>query len=487
MLFNSIDFLIFFPLVIIIYFILPHKYRWLFLLISSCYFYMFFIPIYILILFFTIIIDYFAGILIENSEGKRKRIYLTMSILANVGVLSFFKYYNFFVNNVTSLASLIGSTNPIKPLSIILPLGLSFHTFQSMSYTIEVFKGRQKAERHLGILAVYVMFFPQLVAGPIERPYQLLHQFYEKHKFNYDNVINGLWLMMWGMFLKVVIADRISVLVDTVYSNPTHFTSIPLLVATILFSIQIYCDFSGYSNIAIGAALVMGFNLMENFNRPYFSQSIPEFWQRWHISLSSWFKDYMYVPLGGNRVSKLRWHFNILGTFLISGLWHGSNWTFILWGFLNGLYYIFSVWVNKFKAIFGQKMGAEKVPRFRQTISIVIVFTLITISWVFFRANNMHDAFYIITHLIPTHNLSANGIEDMKHIFDLGLNKAELSIALFGIFIMLLYELRQRQAYITVALLNKPWQLRWMLYTILFLLIFFLGKFDNQQFIYFQF
>lgn len=448
---------------------------------------MFFIPIYILILFFTIIIDYFAGILIENTEGKRKQFYLVISILANVGVLSFFKYFNFFNNNIASLAGLIGLSYSVKPLSVVLPIGLSFHTFQSMSYTIEVFKKRQKAERHLGILSLYVMFFPQLVAGPIERPYNLLHQFHEKHEFNYDNIINGLWLIMWGMFKKVVIADRISVLVDTVYSNPTQFTSIPLIVATLFFSIQIYCDFSGYSDIAIGAALVMGFNLMGNFNRPYFSQSIPEFWKRWHISLSSWFKDYMYVPLGGNRVSKLRWQFNVLVTFLISGLWHGANWTFILWGLLNGFYYLLSAWAKNFKAIFWQKIGLEKLPRFRQTISIGIVFALITFSWIFFRSNNIYDAYYIITHLIPINQVSVNSIDELKHIFELGLNKIEFIIALFGISLMILYDIMSKRMNIRDRLLNKHWSLRWIVYTSLFLMTFFLGKFANQQFIYFQF
>ncbi len=332
MLFNSWQFLIFFPVITTLYFVLPHKYRWFLLLVASCVFYAAFVPAYLLILGATIIIDYVAGIYIEKNLGKRRLLFLIISVAANVGTLAFFKYFNFFNDNVSYLAHFIGWNYPIQSLKILLPIGLSFHTFQAMSYTIEVYRGHQKAEKHLGIYALYVMFYPQLVAGPIERPQNLIHQFYEQHKFEYQRVADGLKLMAWGMFKKVVIADRLSILVNQVYGNPTEFTGFPLILATVLFAFQIYCDFSGYSDIAIGAAQVMGFKLMDNFNRPYFSKSIGEFWKRWHISLSTWFKDYVYIPLGGNKVGKWHWQFNIFLVFLISGLWHGANWTYVIWG-----------------------------------------------------------------------------------------------------------------------------------------------------------
>lgn len=303
MLFNSFQFFIFFPVVTFIFFLLPHKLRWLHLLIASCVFYMAFIPVYILILLFTIIIDYVAGMLIENAEGVRRKCFLILSIIANVGVLAVFKYYNFFADNINSLLQgLHINAHPIPFLTILLPLGLSFHTFQAMSYTIEVYRGNQKAEKHFGIYALYVMFYPQLVAGPIERPQNLLHQFREKHYFEPGRVTDGLRLMLWGMFKKVVIADRIAVLTGPVFNDPHNYPPITLFLAVIMFSFQIFCDFSGYSDIAIGSAKVMGFTLMRNFDWPYKAQSISEFWKCWHISLSTWFRDYLYISLGGNRL-----------------------------------------------------------------------------------------------------------------------------------------------------------------------------------------
>jgi len=335
MLFNSFTFLIFFPVVVAVYFAIPHRFRWAWLLAASCYFYMAFIPVYIFILFFLIAIDYVAGILIEGAEGTRRKWYLVMSIVANVGMLAVFKYFNFLNANARAVAEVFHWPYGLPALNIILPIGLSFHTFQAMSYTIEVYRGRHKAERHLGIYAIYVMFFPQLVAGPIERPQNLIHQFREVHDFDYDRVTEGVKRMAFGLFMKVVIADRLADYVNPVYNNPYTYEGLTLVIATIFFALQIYCDFAGYSQMAIGAAEVMGFKLMRNFNRPYLSRSISEFWSRWHISLSSWFRDYLYIPLGGNRVAPLRWYYNLFVTFLLSGLWHGANWTFVIWGALN--------------------------------------------------------------------------------------------------------------------------------------------------------
>src|SRR3954469_1994036 len=302
MLFNSFEFLIFFLAVTSLFFLLPHRARWSLLLLASCFFYMFFKPEYIFILAFTIIIDYFAGLWIEQAKNDRSRkLFLIASLIANIGVLAVFKYYNFLNDQVTGIAKLFGYSNHIPYLAIVLPIGLSFHTFQAMSYTIEVFRKNQKAERHFGIYALYVMFYPQLVAGPIERPQNILHQFHEKKIFRYENLVSGIKRISWGLFKKVVIADRLALMVDTVYKDPSQWHGTAILLTIMLFGIQIYCDFSGYSDIALGTAKVMGYNLMENFNYPFRSKNITEFWRRWHISLSSWFNDYVFSPLVINK------------------------------------------------------------------------------------------------------------------------------------------------------------------------------------------
>src|SRR6185437_1472294 len=291
MLFNSFAFLVFFIIVTSVYFLLPHKYRWVWLLAASCYFYMAFVPVYILILGGTIVIDYFAGIWISKSEGKRRKMFLVLSLISNIGVLAVFKYYNFLNENLTFLLHGAGFQNPIPFLSIILPLGLSFHTFQAMSYTLEVYRGNQQVERHFGIYALYVMFYPQLVAGPIERPQNMLHQFHEKHEFDYDRLKSGIALMVWGLFKKMVIADRLGLFVNQAYDNAHEYQGIPLIIATFFFAFQIYCDFSGYSDIALGAARTIGFKLMLNFNYPFISTTVGDYLRRWHISLSTWFND----------------------------------------------------------------------------------------------------------------------------------------------------------------------------------------------------
>jgi len=316
MLFNSFAFFLFFPIVTVLYFLIPYKFRWLHLLTASCIFYCAFIPVYIFILFFTILIDYAAGILIENAAGRKRKALLIMSLVSNIGVLAVFKYYNFFIENINWLLRASHLTAGALPFwHILLPIGLSFHTFQAMSYTIEVYRGNQKPERHLGIYALYVMFYPQLVAGPIERPQNLLHQFHEPRDPDPGMIGSGLRLMAWGYFKKMVVADHLAMYVDKVFGPPIRFAGIPTLVAVLFFSFQIYCDFSAYSDIARGAARVMGIRLMRNFNFPYFSRSIREFWGRWHISLSTWFRDYLYIPLGGNRTSTARWCGNILIVF----------------------------------------------------------------------------------------------------------------------------------------------------------------------------
>ena len=481
MLFNSLHFVYFFIIVTTAYYALPHTYRWQLLLAASCYFYMVFLPIYILILGFTIVVDYYAGIFIENREGSKKRLYLIFSLMANIGVLAVFKYYNFLNDNLSFFLNSLGYHNSVPNLSILLPVGLSFHTFQAMSYTIEVFRGNQKAERHFGIYALYVMFYPQLVAGPIERPQNILHQFYEKHTFDYKGVTDGLKLMAWGLFKKVVIADRLGATVSLVYDNPTDFQGLTLLIATFFFAIQIYCDFSGYSDIAIGAARVMGFKLMKNFDRPYLSTSISEFWKRWHISLSTWFRDYLYISLGGNRVSQGRLYFNLFLTFLISGLWHGANWTYVIWGGLNGVYLIVELLITKPLA---NSVNYLKLNRFTYVLNGIkglFTFNLICLTWVFFRAKSVNDAFYILTHLFT--DLQIQGV-----FSKLAIAKFDLQIIAFSLLILIFTEGVQNKISIAKWLAVKPFYVRWSIYVSLGIVILLFGAYEqNQQFIYFQF
>lgn len=363
---------------------------------------MFFIPVYILILFFTILIDYGVGIWLENtSSNSRKKQIIWLSIFANVGILAVFKYFNFFVDNVNYIYQALNlNATPVKHWEIILPIGLSFHTFQAMSYTIEVYRGNFKAERNLGIYALYVMYYPQLVAGPIERPQNVLPQFHKEYKWDNTRVMAGLQLMVWGLFKKVVIADRLSIYVDEIYKNYLTADSFQTLFATILFSIQIYCDFSGYSDIALGSSRVMGIELMQNFNKPYTASSISGFWSRWHISLSTWFKDYVYIPLGGNRVSTFKWISNIFIIFLLSGFWHGASWTFVIWGLLHAIYTVIEIpWIK-----ITQKNFPKLVNSFWWKMAgTLIVFILVTLAWVLFRAENfivaktiLHKSFYAV-------------------------------------------------------------------------------------------
>jgi D-alanyl-lipoteichoic acid acyltransferase DltB (MBOAT superfamily) len=488
MLFNSLEFALFFPVVTILFFLLPHRYRWFLLLAASCFFYMFFRPIYIFILAGTIVIDYYAGIWIARQPDKRKRKrLLLLSIFANVGVLVVFKYFNFLADNVNSVLHSFHSTTQVPLLEILLPIGLSFHTFQAMSYTIEVYRGNQQPEKHFGIYALYVMFYPQLVAGPIERPQNILHQFHEVKKFDYNNMKEGLIMIAWGLFKKVVIADRLAMFVNQVYGNPFDYTGIPLIIGTVFFAFQIFCDFSGYSDIAIGSARCMGYNLMTNFDRPYMSTSISEFWRRWHISLSSWFRDYVYIPLGGNRVSKSRWYFNLLAVFVLSGIWHGANWTFVVWGLLHGLYLVGE---NEFYRVFPKLQDAKS----RVTIFVkrVIVFTLVCIAWVFFRANNVGDAFHMIGNFftgIPQQVRQIISNENFGRLKFLYVNQpaVELFVALLFLSIMMLVHSYQRKLSFDQWLGRKKPAARWAIYYGLVLLFICFGVFNRSEFIYFQF
>ena len=455
------------------------------LLAASCYFYMAFIPVYILILFFTIAIDYVAGIVIENAEGRKRKLWLIASIVANVGVLAIFKYFNFLSANANAIAEVFHWPYDFPLLDIILPIGLSFHTFQAMSYTIEVYKGRQPAERHLCIYALYVMFYPQLVAGPIERPQNLLHQFREKHSFDYERVTEGLRQMAWGLFMKVVIADRLARYVNVVYNEPLNFQGLTLVLGTVFFAFQIYCDFAGYSHIAIGSARVMGFRLMRNFDRPYLSRSISEFWSRWHISLSTWFRDYVYIPLGGNRVAKPRWYWNLFITFLLSGLWHGANWTFVVWGSLNGFYLIFSLATKEVREKIARAVGLASRPSLRTVWSVLATFTLTCIAWVFFRANTMTDALHVLRGAIATPSLHQL-VPDLVRAE--GISKFEVGYMLALIVALMLVELTSKRVDLVKQFRMQPVWVRWPAYYAACMAIWLLGiSTEAKAFIYFQF
>jgi D-alanyl-lipoteichoic acid acyltransferase DltB (MBOAT superfamily) len=479
MLFNSLEFAIFFPLVVALYFALPQRQRVPMLLVASCVFYMAFIPAYILILFVTIGIDYFAGIYLEKYQGAARKALLIVSIISTCAVLFVFKYFDFFTSSFVGLANLVGWRLPKLALHIILPIGLSFHTFQSLSYVIEVYRRKQKAEQNFITYATYVMFFPQLVAGPIERPQNLLHQFAERHAFDPERITSGLKRMAWGFFKKLVVADRLALYVNDVYAAPRNFNGLQLSLATFFFAYQIYCDFSGYSDIAIGAARVLGFRLMENFDAPYYSRSIPEFWHRWHISLSTWFRDYLYIPLGGNRVGKPRWSANILIAFAVSGLWHGANWTYAAWGILNGVYILAGRMTSGLRGRLFARIGLTESNPLRRGAGIALTFLLTCIGWVVFRARSLQDAGYILTHFWRNWDFASIKTEQFL--------LRQLPVALTAIAVVELVQLLNRRVRLARLVLKAPLVPRWIIYASVIFGVLLFGVFRNAQFIYFQF
>ena len=482
MLLNSLQFLVFFPVTTLLYFLLPHRFRWILLLLSSCVFYLAFIPVYIFILFFTIIVDYIAGMVIEPAIGRRRKLALVASIFANCGVLAFFKYYNFLGENLAGVFQLLHIHASLPALSIILPVGLSFHTFQAMSYTIEVYRGRQKAIHHAGIYALYVMFYPQLVAGPIERPQNLIHQFLEKHSFDYARVVSGLRLMLWGLFKKMVIGDGLAQYVDQVYGNPSSRGGIHLLAASLFFMFEIYCDFSGYSDIAIGAASVLGIKLMTNFNSPYASRSIAEFWKRWHISLSTWLRDYLYnylyIPLRGNQARRVRSHVKLLVTFLVCGLWHGPMWHYVAWGGLNGFYLLASAWTRPLRQRAVGLLGLQRYPALHHFIQVASTFAMLCVAGIFFRAGSIRQALWIIKRIVT--------YPGPLHGFVIG-SRMDFAALMTFVILMEVVQMWQRRGDIFSQMAMKPVWVRWFVYYAAVFAILLFGHFDQRQFIYFQF
>jgi len=482
MLFNSIHFLIFFPIAVLLYFSIRHRHRWILLLIASYYFYMTWNAKYIILLIISTLTTYLCALGIEkyNKEGIKK-FFLWLCIILNLSLLFTFKYFNFFSKSIEKFFELFSVQFSSPALNVLLPIGISFYTFQKLSYIADVYREKIRAETHLGIFAVYGSFFPQLVAGPIERAENLLHQFYEKHSFDFKRIFDGLKLMLWGFFKKVVIADRLAIVVAQVYNNVDNYTGLPLILATVFFAFQIYCDFSGYSDIAIGAAQVMGFKLTDNFKRPYFSRSIAEFWRRWHISLSSWFRDYLYIPIGGNRVTIPRWYLNIFIVFLVSGLWHGASWTFVAWGGLHGAYLIFSLMTKTIREKFSNAVGLNKIPKIHMIIQTIVTFILVNAAWIFFRANSLSDAVYVLTHLFSGLSFDISGISLG------GIGYDGLFIALASIVLMELVHFSQEHGGMRRFLSERPAWFRWGAAFIIIFAILLFGIFESKQFIYFQF
>lgn len=472
MLFNSIEYVIFLPIVVILFYLLPHRLRWIMLLAASCTFYMWFVPKYILILLITIIIDYYAGILIEKYDDnkKLKKRFLTISAVSTCLVLFIFKYLGFVNDNLVALCQALG-LNINTTVNLILPIGLSFHTFQSLSYVIEVYRGNQKAERNFGIYSLYVMFFPQLVTGPIERPGNLLRQLREEKKFQYDNISKGFRLIIFGLFIKMVVADNVGYYVDLIYDDPNKYNSWDIILGMFLYSFQIYGDFFGYSTIALGSAKLIGFDITDNFNTPYLAKNIAEFWHRWHISLSTWFRDYVYFPLGGSRVKFGRWAYNIMVVFLLSGIWHGAAWNFIFWGIAHGLLHIIE------KAIINHLPKKENKSKLKGIIvdafKIAKTFILVTLFWSLFRATSFENINNLFTSLVNNFHVGEHLHIDYRIWIYLGL---------FIILDVMLYNTRFDKW------CDKcPAVVRWFIYFVLIFMIISCSSVNNFPFIYFQF
>ncbi len=484
-LFNSFEFLVFFPTVVGLHYLLPHRFRWGLLLVASCVFYAAFIPKYLLILAGLILVDWTCALMIERGRGRARRVWLTASILATVAILFWFKYVNFFADSATALAKVIGWRYAIEPLQIILPIGLSFHTFQSLAYVIEVYRGTQRAERHLGLYALYVMFFPQLVAGPIERPAHLLTQMRDRHRFRYDDVTAGLKLMAWGLFQKMVLADTIAPSVDALFALPGPRGPLQLFGA-FLFAFQIYCDFAGYSDVARGAARVLGFRLMLNFDRPYAAETVAEFWRRWHISLSSWLRDYVYISLGGNRVPTARMCMNLLFTFLLCGLWHGAALTYVWWGGLNGVYLVAGALTRDARARWAAAIGLAARPALHRALRITTTFALVCVGWVFFRADKPWTAWKILRDSARAAGRALVAPADAPWAAAGAVLRDHAAPLACALAVVAYHAFRPRGGGLA-WLAARPAPLRWAVYYGVVLAVILLGNDGEQPFIYFQF
>ncbi len=494
MLFNSFDFLLFFPVVTLIYFIIPKKVRYIWLLAVSYFFYMCWNVKYCVLIALSTLTTWFCGALLEKVDKEMvKKWILAGGILSNLGILFFFKYFDFFLDNLNRLLQVVRMTAVDNPFSLLLPVGISFYTFQALGYLIDVYRGDTQAEKNLFRYALFVSFFPQLVAGPIERSGSLLEQLRQVDKiklWNYERIASGFALMVWGLFQKMVIADRLALFVDSVFGNAYACGTVETMLGAVAFSFQIYCDFSGYSSVAIGSARVMGFELMENFNTPYFAVNIADFWHRWHISLSTWFRDYVYIPLGGNRCGRIRRYRNLMMTFLASGLWHGASWTYVIWGGLHGLYQITGDILRPFKARLLEKCAVKTDAESFRLGQIMCTFCLTAFAWIFFRAGTLKDSLYYIRCMFTRWN---PWVFFDQSLYTWGLDVTEFHILAVALAVLLLVDLiRYRKQMDLGCFLQKQNILfRWLLMIILVVSILVYGEyginFDSKQFIYFAF
>ena len=486
MLFNSLDFLIFFPIVVTVLFLLPKKTQWFWLLLTSYYFYMSWNEKYALLILTSTIITYITSLLINNVEiVKYKKFLVFISFFSNLSILFFYKYFNFSIDVVKSVTEKIGLQVDLPILDVLLPVGISFYTFQALSYTMDVYRGDIEPTKHFGKYALFVSFFPQLVAGPIERTTNLLPQFNLGVRFNYERLKSGLLLIAWGMFKKVVIADRVAVIVNTVYTDPNNLDGFGALLAMLLFSVQIYCDFSAYTDIAIGVARIMGFDLLKNFDTPYFSKSITEFWRRWHISLSTWFRDYLYIPLGGSRKGKNRMLLNLIVVFTVSGLWHGAGMNFIIWGLIHGLIIVYEkVTYNAHQKLYNFLKWDQSKFSFRLYKGLS-TFIIVTIAWVFFRANDFSDGLQILLNL---KNLKLESFVN-GDVLNYGLNSNELSVVFTSITSLFFIDFLNLNYPIKKVLYKQHIVFRWSAYLFIIFTLLYFGyyTYEKSNFIYFQF
>ena len=482
MLFNSIDFTIFLPIVFILYWFITNKNLKLqnFLLVASSYlFYGWWDWRFLSLILFSTIVDYSVGIgLLKQKNVTKRKILLWTSILVNLGFLGFFKYYNFFLDNFLTAFSFFGTTIKANSLNIILPVGISFYTFQTLSYSIDIYKRKLEPTKNFITFAAFVSFFPQLVAGPIERATNLLPQFKKNRKFDYNQTTDGLRQILWGFFKKIVIADNCAEYANLIFNNSADYGGSTLVLGAIFFTFQIYGDFSGYSDIAIGTAKLFGINLMQNFAFPYFSRDIAEFWRRWHISLSTWFRDYLYIPLGGSRGTIYNKIKNVFIVFLVSGFWHGSNWTFIFWGGLNAIYFIPIMLMKKNRENLDTIAHNRYLPNSSEFLSMICTFSLTVFAWIFFRSENLNHAFnYIGTIFSST-------------LFTVPEIKLEIKLIITFLLLLLFFitEWFGRESKYAIEHFMKKWKWHYrylFYYVILITIIFFSGQ--NEEFIYFQF
>lgn len=498
MLFNSIDFLIFLPIVLVIYYIIPMKYKHIWLLISSYYFYMCWNAKYVLLIFVSTVITYLSGILIDKVEktwsdvdklGKYKKLILAISFVSNLGILFYFKYINFTLDIVTRILSKVNISMNVPVFDVILPVGISFYTFQALSYSVDVYRGEVAPEHDFFRYALFVSFFPQLVAGPIERSKNLLTQLREPRKFDFGYAFDGIILMLWGFFLKIVLADRIAIFVDTVYGDCEHYQGIYLIVATVLFAVQIYCDFSGYSSIAMGTAKLLGIELMDNFNAPYISTSVADFWRRWHISLTSWFKDYLYIPLGGSKKGILRKYLNKMIVFMLSGLWHGAQLTFVVWGAINGLYQVIGEILMPIREKVSNALGVNRDSEGFCVLRAIVTFTMIDFSWIFFRADSLGRAVYIIKSIFNAENIWT--LFDGS-LYNCGLDDKNFRLMVIAVMILLIADILKRKGIrVREIILRQDGYIKCLVVSLSILMIMVFGKYgpayNAVNFIYFQF